>query len=148
MQSINTWYISIIMLDGIQETNYAWLSWNIILKIQKITNRIFCCDKKFSLAGVDVKYLFYIYLANGIRWKVEDHGVPHQYWSYSTSGIWVESWRPWGATSKVFMCGIINGGTYRPLVKTATNFIQQLQCSTNFIQQLQQPWKCLTNKII
>ena len=40
----------------------------------------FALTKKFfSLAGVDVKYLFYIYLANGIRWKVEDHGVPHQY---------------------------------------------------------------------
>ena len=84
----NTWYISIIMLDGIQETNYAWLSWNIILKIQKITNRIFCLDKKFSLAGVDVKYLFYIYLAYGIRWKVGDHGVSHQCWSCSTNGIW------------------------------------------------------------
>ena len=103
--------------DGIQVTNYAWLSW-------KITHRIFCCVKKFSLAGVDVKYLFYIYLAYGIRWKVGDHGVPHQCWSCSTNVI------RWKVEDHVvahhwsFVWWFIEGVSYWPLIITAT-FSQQ-----------------------
>ena len=57
MQNMNTWYISIIISEGIQETNDACL----ILEYSSQDTEDHECnflfvDKKFSLAGVDVKY--------------------------------------------------------------------------------------------
>ena len=97
-----TWYISIIMLDSIQETNYAWLSWNIILKIQKITNRIFWLWQKILPCWRGCK-IFILHIS-GLWHSLESWGP----WSVTSMLILfyqrhlVESWGPWSGTSLVF----------------------------------------------
>ena len=115
----------IIMLDGIQETNYACFgSWTIFLNIQKITTRIFCVYKKFSHADVDVKIIFYIYST-------------YDWVSLIIFYLWhlVGRWRPWSVTLIVFY--VLEHR--RSLVKTATvlnklyNYNQQLQRTRNVL---------------